>query len=214
MVLEDLDIQNKGDDILLKIAKTFLDAYRELKNLKKISDINEEDALTLMVKHEKFNIRTKTDDILIKTKTFVDAYRQLRELRNENDENEEDALTLMVKHEKFNKVDELKPFLGIFDPNYYSKLTGNSAFSYAVEQNNLIFAEALLDKMSGKNEETREFFQRDLSNLGKQFTNESEIFKEVCKNYFRISSSSTCRDYDHSEDCQLLISAMAKALIY
>ena len=151
MVLEDLDIQNKGDDILLKIAKTFLDAYRELKNLKKISDINEEDALTLMVKHEKFNIRTKTDDILIKTKTFVDAYRQLRELRNENDENEEDALTLMVKHEKFNKVDELKPFLGIFDPNYYSKLTGNSAFSYAVEQNNLIFAEALLDKMSGKN---------------------------------------------------------------
>ena len=214
MVLEDLDIQNKGDDILLKIAKTFLDAYRELKNLKKISDINEEDALTLMVKHEKFNIRTKTDDILIKTKTFVDAYRQLRELRNENDENEEDALTLMVKHEKFNKVDELKPFLSIFDPNYYSKLTGNSAFSYAVEQNNLIFAEALLDKMSGKNEETREFFQRDLSNLGKQFTNESEIFKEACKNYFRISSSSTCRDYDHSQDCQLLISAMAKALIY
>lgn len=82
MVLEDLDIQNKGDDILLKIAKTFLDAYRELKNLKKINDINEEDALTLMVKHEKFNIRTKTDYILIKMKTFVDAYRQLKELRN------------------------------------------------------------------------------------------------------------------------------------
>ena len=167
MALEDLGIQDKGDDILLKIAKTFLDTYRELKNLKKISDVNEED-----------------------------------------------ALTLMVKHEKSNKVDELKPFLGVFDTNYYSKLTGNSAFSYAVEQNNLIFAEALLDKMSGKNEETREFFQRDLSNLSKQCTNESEIFKEASKNYFKIISSSTCRDYDHSQDCQLLISAMTKALIY
>ena len=54
---------------------------------------------------ENLNIRTKTEDILIKTKTFVDAYRELRELKNENDENEEDALTLMVKHKKVTEVE-------------------------------------------------------------------------------------------------------------
>ena len=54
---------------------------------------------------ENLNIRTKTEDILIKTKTFVDVYRELRELKNENDENEEDALTLMVKHKKVTEVE-------------------------------------------------------------------------------------------------------------
>ena len=91
--LKDLDIQNKRVDVAIKNTETFLGTYRELKNLKKVIDGNEED-----------------------------------------------ALTLMVKHEKVTKVDDLKPLLGIFDPNYYCKWTGNSAFSYAVEQKNFIFA--------------------------------------------------------------------------
>ena len=163
---------------------------------------------------ENLNIRTKTEDILIKTKTFVDAYREVRELKNENDENEEDALTLMVKHKKVTEVDELKPFLNIFDPNYYSQLTGKSAFSYAVEQNNLVFAQVLLDKMSGKNEETREYFLRDLSNFGKQCTFESEIFRSACSTYHNLISSSPDRDYNHSVDSEPFISAIANTLVY
>ena len=163
---------------------------------------------------ENLNIRTKTEDILIKTKTFLDAYTELRELKNEKDENKEDTLTLMVKHKKVTEADELKPFLDIFDPNYYSPLTSKSAFSYAVEQNNLVFAQVLLVKMSGKNEETREYFLRDLSNLGKQCTFESEIFKSACRTYHNLSSSSPDRDYNHSLDSELFISTMAKTLVY
>ena len=107
---------------------------------------------------ENLNSRTKTEYMLIKTKTFVGAYRELRELKNENDENQEDVLTLMVKNKEVTEVDELKLFLDTFDPNYYSPWTNKSALSYAVEQNNLIFAQVLLYKMSGKNEETRKYF--------------------------------------------------------
>ena len=162
---------------------------------------------------ENLNIRTKTEDMLFKTKTFVDAYRELKELKNENDE-KEDALTLMVKHKKVTEVDELKTCLDIFDPNYYSPRTGKSALSYAVEQNDLIFAQVLLDKMSGKNEETRKYFLRDLSNFGKQCTYESETFKSACRTYHNLVSSSLNRDYDHSLDSELFISAMTKTLIY
>ena len=163
---------------------------------------------------ENLNFRTKTLDILIKTKTFVDAYRELKELKNENDEKEEDALTLMVKHEKVTEIDELKTCLDIFDPNYYSPRTGKSALSYAVEQNNLIFAKVLLHKMSGKNEETRKYFLRDLSNFGKQCTYESETFKSACRTYHSLVSSSPDRDYNHSLDSELFISAMTKSLVY
>ena len=163
---------------------------------------------------ENLNIRTKAADMLIKTKIFVDAYRELKELKNENDENEEDALTLMVRHKEVTEVDELKTCLDIFDPNYYSPRTGKSALSYALEQNNLIFAQVLLDKMSGKNEETRKYFLRDLSNFGKKCTYESEIFKSACRTYHNLISSSPNRDYNHSLDSEFFISAMTKTLIY
>ena len=155
----------------------------------------------------------KTDDILIKTETFVDAYKKLKELKNKNDENKEDALILIVKHKKVTAVDELKPFLDIFDPNYYSPRTTKSAFSYAVEQNDLIFAQVLLDKMSGENEKTREYFLRDLSNFDKKCTFESEIFKSACRTYHNLNSSSPDRDYNHSLDSEPFISAMVKTLV-
>ena len=131
---------------------------------------------------ENLNIQTETEDILKKMKTFLTV---LRELENEKDENKEDALILMVKHKEVTatEVKELKLLLDIFDPNYYSPVTKKSALSYAVEQNNLIFAQVLLDKMSGKNEKTHEYFLRDLSNFGKQCTFESEIFKSACKTH-------------------------------
>ena len=66
------------------------------------------------------------------------------------------------------QADEMLLFLDVCDPNYYSGKTRKSTLSYTLEQNNLTFAGALLQEMSGKYEQTREYFLRDLKDLGKQ----------------------------------------------
>ena len=67
---------------------------------------------------------------------------------------EEDLLkfSLLVKEKRLIKIDELEGFLKKFGPDYYSPLTSNSAFSYAVKYENINFALHILEKMKGQYE--------------------------------------------------------------
>ena len=90
----------------------------------------------------------------------------------------EDLLTSMVKEKRLIRIDELEDFLKIFDPNYYSPLTSNSAFSYAVKHKNIDFALHILEKMKGEYpNKPDEYFQRDLEKLSELF--ESDLFKNA-----------------------------------
>lgn len=84
----------------------------------------------------------------------------------------------MVRHNMFTYVDQLKCFLDNADPSYYSPKTKKSAFLYAVDQKNLIFAQVLLNKMPGKNENPREYFQSDLKCFSEQLVFNSPPFKK------------------------------------
>ena len=90
----------------------------------------------------------------------------------------EDLLTSMVKEKILIQIDELEDFLKKFDPNYYSPLTSNSAFSYAVKHKNIEFALHILEKMKGEySNKPDQYFQRDLEKLSELF--ESELFKNA-----------------------------------
>ena len=88
----------------------------------------------------------------------------------------EDLLTSMVKEKRLIRIDELEDLLKKFDPNYYSPLTSNSAFSYAVKHENIEFALHILEKMKGEySNKPDQYFQRDLEKLSELF--ESDLFK-------------------------------------
>ena len=88
----------------------------------------------------------------------------------------EDLLTSMVKEKRLIRIDELEDLLKKFDPNYYSPLTSNSAFSYAVKHENIEFALHILEKMKGEYpNKPDQYFQRDLEKLSELF--ESDLFK-------------------------------------
>ena len=88
----------------------------------------------------------------------------------------EDLLTSMVKEKRLTRIDELEDLLKKFDPNYYSPLTSNSAFSYAVKHENIEFALHILEKMKGEYpNKPDQYFQRDLEKLSELF--ESDLFK-------------------------------------
>ena len=88
----------------------------------------------------------------------------------------EDLLTSMVKENRLIRIDELEDLLKKFDPNYYSPLTSNSAFSYAVKHENIEFALHILEKMKGEySNKPDQYFQRDLEKLSELF--ESDLFK-------------------------------------
>ena len=88
----------------------------------------------------------------------------------------EDLLTSMVKEKRLIRIDELEDLLKTFDPNYYSPLTSNSAFSYAVKHENIEFALHILEKMKGEySNKPDQYFQRDLEKLSELF--ESDLFK-------------------------------------
>ena len=87
-----------------------------------------------------------------------------------------DLLTSMVKEKRLIRIDELEDLLKKFDPNYYSPLTSNSAFSYAVKHENIEFALHILEKMKGEYpNKPDQYFQRDLEKLSELF--ESDLFK-------------------------------------
>ena len=149
--------------------------------------------------------------LTVKKKVIISDAIELRDGRKENLKNDmnkelENALILMVRYNKLT-VDQLKRFLEKCDPNYYSPVTKKSAFSYSVEKKKLIFAQVLLDKMSGKNENNREHFQRDLKTFSEQLDFNSEIFKTACKDYYGKTT------YDHRVDSQKFVSDIAEALI-
>ena len=88
----------------------------------------------------------------------------------------EDLLTSMVKENRLIRIDELEDLLKKFDPDYYSPLTSNSAFSYAVKHENIEFALHILEKMKGEySNKPDQYFQRDLEKLSELF--ESDLFK-------------------------------------
>ena len=90
----------------------------------------------------------------------------------------ENLLTLMVKEKRLKQIDELESFLKKFNPNYYSPLTSNSAFSYAVKHENIEFALHILEKMKGEYpNKAHQYFQRDLVKLSELF--ESDLFKRA-----------------------------------
>ena len=93
---------------------------------------------------------------------------------------EEDLLkfSLLVKEKRLIKIDELEGFLKKFGPDYYSPLTSNSAFSYAVKHENINFALHILEKMKGQYENKQgQYFQRDLEKLSELF--ESDLFESA-----------------------------------
>ena len=93
----------------------------------------------------------------------------------------EDLLTLMVKEKRLKQIDELEDFLKKFSPDYYSPLTSNSAFSYAVKHENIEFALNILDKMKGEYpNKPDQYFQRDLEKLSELF--ETDLFKKAYEN--------------------------------
>ena len=79
--------------------------------------------------------------------------------------------------------------------------------SYAVEQKNLIFAQVLLNKMSWKNENTSEHFQRDLKYFSEQLVFNSPPFKKACEVYYGKPVY-----LHHHVDPQKFIFAIAEAL--
>lgn len=79
--------------------------------------------------------------------------------------------------------------------------------SYAVEQKNLIFAQVLLNKMSQKNENTSEHFQRDLKYFSEQLVFNSRPFKKACEVYYGKPVY-----LHHHVDPQKFIFAIAEAL--
>ena len=112
----------------------------------------------------------------------------------------EDLLTSMVKEKRLIRIDELEDFLKKFDPNYYSPLTSNSAFSYAVKHENIEFALHILEKMKGEYpNKLDQYFQRDLEKLSELFG--SDLFKKAYE---------TNKNYKNGKDD--LIVRMAKAL--
>ena len=88
----------------------------------------------------------------------------------------EDLLTWMVKEKILIQIEELEDFLKIFNPDYYSPLTSNSAFSYAVKHENIEFALHILEKMKGEYR-NNQYFQRDLEKLSDLF--DSYLFKRA-----------------------------------
>ena len=152
----------------------------------------------------RLTLTVKTEDIIHDATEFRDG--RTENAKNYKNKKSESALILMVRYNKLT-VDQLKRFLENCDPNYYSPITEKSAFSYAVEQKNLTFAQVLLNKMSGKNESDREYLQRDLENLSKQLDLNSEIFKIACKDYHGKEI------YNERVDSKEFISAIADALI-
>ena len=112
----------------------------------------------------------------------------------------EDLLTLLVKEKILIQTDELEDFLTHFNPDYYSPLTSNSAFSYAVKQENVEFALHILEKMKGGYpNKPDQYFQRDLDKLSELF--KSDLFKKAYE---------TDKNYKNGKDD--LIVRMAKAL--
>ena len=114
------------------------------------------------------------------------AYLQLKEMEDLSSHRrnfqitttKEDLLTSMVKEKRLIRIDELEDFLKKIDPNYYSPLTSNSAFSYAVKHKNIEFALHILEKMKGEySNKPDQYFQRDLEKLSELF--ESELFKNA-----------------------------------
>ena len=111
-------------------------------------------------------------------KLSITTSKGLRSSKYEDTLNEEDHLIIIVKKRKPIKPDVLEHLFNNFDPNYYSMVTKNSAFSYAVQQENIELVLLILQKMTGEYQDKQnKFFQRDLRNLSRIF--DSELFRKA-----------------------------------
>ena len=111
-------------------------------------------------------------------KLSITTSKGLRSSKYKDTLTKEDHLIIIVKKRKPIKPDVLEHLLNNFDPNYYSVVTENSAFSYAVQHENIELVLLILQKMTEEYQDKQnKFFQRDLRNLSRIF--DSELFRKA-----------------------------------